>query len=1617
MVDRSESGFDPNTEPSASESENAETNSATEISVAQSTQLQTVASEQTLGTISATASVPAEMAVEQVNGYDASKVIAIYEATDGGAVELPDGAEIEAILVSGSDLIIRTANGDLIIIKDALLNMPSILVGNIEIPADSLIAALEAEGIVVPASGDEEGPPSSGNNFTVDNPILNIFDPTELLPPTAFDRAFPTVEEFNNQFNLLTPGPDIAPPEIIDFIPLPPPPGVPPTPPINPETPVVVTEPALAAGGSSENADGDPANNSDPNEEAGIGVVIEAGSGDVIDLEFGDDLSAITVSGVAPGVVVEWSKDPDGNLIGSFDGVPTLLLEIDLPSNIPAESVGQGVISVALLETIQNADGNDRILVENIPVEVFDTNSLFDTSETSLEVLDDVPTAIDDDEQTVEEGQTIDGNVILPSVADDPDGSGTDISGADGPATLTHVDLRDGNGFVEIESGTEVIAGVYEFVVSGIGVYQFSSDGSWSFQAEDDNVVGQNRSATFDYRITDTDNDISEATQPILIPESDQICWVISQADTTVAEGSAQEYAISFTTNDLSAGETVSVKLEFTRDETEAGDFDPALTTLQGDFWDSVEDDIGTSGTTADGNGTYTFDATTGVLTVTAVNDIAADATLVTFDLTATDDSIAESDEDYQVSLVDNDSTATDTVPDKIETGTVSTTITDNDQICWVISQADTTVAEGSAQEYEISFTTNDLSAGETVSVKLEFTRDETEAGDFDPALTTLQEDFWDSVEDDIGTSGTTADGNGTYTFDATTGVLTVTAVNDIAADATLVTFDLTATDDSIAESDEDYQISLIDSDTATDTVPDKIETGTVSTTILNIDPLCWKLTAANSGSLDRNTVVEGDPASYTLELAGGVLAPGATATVQMTLNFIYVDPNPILNFDDADPEDVGTGGTNIDDALAATAAAINSAAGSVIAVVDTTNDVINITYDENTPTTITFDLPTYDDSLIENAEDFAVNISNPSSNSKIEPGFDEVVTTIIDNDTLLGVIVINEVGLNTSRLEGDPGDGNLFDSNTLDVPAGLSYIEIRNIEDNANNTTGSRLENVRLEITDGDKIILIDLSTSNVATIAAKGFLVLYENGTWTVYDADGAQSNNKNGTYSMTVLNSDRTLYDGSPTDWSDVITSDYTTADPLGISMYEDQGLILGNTTIDGILANDVDESVLTLGSVIWNGVAGASTPASAQGLLGPLVDNTQYNGQMSNQLTIAAVLGVASLLPMRYTNGDIDDSNLIYSRSFSDEVTGKGSVPGDRDNNGLFVDIDTNREQDWTTNQTSTQGAINAVSDGITDPVDPPDEPNDQDADDEMDPDQGGKSTEIDNSGIDAQFAGQSVVDSDGNSTTNPGEIVGGDGQDFLYGTNGGDTIRGGNHNDLLFGDGGNDIMYGDSGADLIVDVDGNDTFYGGSGDDILISGAEIEVYDPDSNMYVTKALLPGDLVAGSEANPNAPNNGSYNDILLGEAGDDIIFAGLGDDFLDGGDGADFLSGGAGENYIYTGGTADEDIVHFSAESLDGNDTVPTANDDPADLIVDFGAEDYLDLSDLFEADPGDLGDYAYTTTTVGGDTSVWVDSDGAGLTSNPLQIATIQSYVSPVSIIYTDDLGNETTDMI
>lgn len=197
---------------------------------------------------------------------------------------------------------------------------------------------------------------------------------------------------------------------------------------------------------------------------------------------------------------------------------------------------------------------------------------------------------------------------------------------------------------------------------------------------------------------------------------------------------------------------------------------------------------------------------------------------------------------------------------------------------------------------------------------------------------------------------------------------------------------------------------------------------------------------------------------------------------------------------------------------------------------------------------------------------------------------------------------------------------------------------------------------------------------------------------------------------------------------------------------------------------------------------------------------------------------------------------------------------------------------------------------------------------------------------------------------------------------LIGGNGNDSLYGGVQNDSLSGNNGNDIIYGGDNFDNIHGGEGNDTIYGASND----GTAEIFVFPQDGVVgeYNSKGnYLYGDAgddiiwaggtgndyLDGGSGNDTLHASGTVSATLFGNTGDDSLLGADGNDIINGGEGNDYLDGGKGNDLLK--GSEGNDEIHggIGADTIYGNNTTITTGDGKNNLYGDAGS-DYLVASD-------------------------------------------------------------------
>ena len=178
-------------------------------------------------------------------------------------------------------------------------------------------------------------------------------------------------------------------------------------------------------------------------------------------------------------------------------------------------------------------------------------------------------------------------------------------------------------------------------------------------------------------------------------------------------------------------------------------------------------------------------------------------------------------------------------------------------------------------------------------------------------------------------------------------------------------------------------------------------------------------------------------------------------------------------------------------------------------------------------------------------------------------------------------------------------------------------------------------------------------------------------------------------------------------------------------------------------------------------------------------------------------------------------------------------------------------------------------------------------------------------------------------------------------DNLLGFNGGEhaVLGGTDQRDILIGGLGDDALWGDAGDDLLVGGAGVNTFRGGDGDDIIMDGDDVSfLHGEDGDDVISAGGGAAELIFGGRGDDailvgadDAKHTfaGMGNDFVLGGSGADIVDGGEGDDWIEGGDGFDFLVGDNNDDQggsrvighdVLIGGPNDNDLHGESGDDI-------------------------------------------------------------------------------------------------
>ncbi|WP_455919083.1 VCBS domain-containing protein [Ensifer canadensis] len=458
---------------------------------------------------------------------------ATVSADASNVVHLPAGASIEKIQVVGTDIVLEQPDGSTITIQNAALKVPTFVIGDAEIPRETLVAVLGENGINVAAGPDGTisvvSNQSSGGDLSDATGDIGQAGPViDLLAPTALE--FPALEATERLPFALDPNDD---------------PSITPDSKDNPGGIAVsdrqVDEAGLAVGS-----------------RAGDGSASVSGVFALTDPDGLDDIAGLTINGqtfAIGGLVGQTVVGQFGTL--TITGYNPLTGVAEYTYELTSAVTSSGVNPGANIE-------QDRDIFD---LTVTDHDGAGGSATLQIDIIDDVPVIgiTDPAAPSVVEGQTLAGSWTL-------------SAGADGVGT---VDVTVGNTTQTLTAGQSVAFALAE------GTLTVNADKTWSFAAASNlnNAGGVNVSFTLSAK--DADNDTTSDSQTITVtdgagPAVDPLAASASLAldDQNLADGSTPGADTSSGTIGFVAGSDAIATIVFGDTSTLTG----ALT------WDRVSD-------------------------------------------------------------------------------------------------------------------------------------------------------------------------------------------------------------------------------------------------------------------------------------------------------------------------------------------------------------------------------------------------------------------------------------------------------------------------------------------------------------------------------------------------------------------------------------------------------------------------------------------------------------------------------------------------------------------------------------------------------------------------------------------------------------------------------------------------------------------------------------------------------------------------------------------------------------------------------------------------------------------------------------------------------------------
>ncbi|SBV34979.1 protein of unknown function [uncultured Sphingopyxis sp.] len=524
---------------------------------------------------------------------------AILVPDASGRVVLPAGASIDDIGVSGADLIVTLPNGQVLIIPNGAVDIPSIVIEGDTVPASTVAQLLENLGELNPEAGTR----SSGGNFAdPEGPIQDAYAIGDLLPYT--ELAFPQPEDR----------------ELIPDLP-------------DDEPEVVIVTPDQPAGASAATASVDeaglPVREGEP-AGSDSGADSETTTGSIV-YDAADGLGAITINGTAITAVGQVVTTPLGQLTITSLTPGNVGYSYTLADNSDANSDPADIFTV----TVTDRDGDTA------------------TATLTIDVVDDVPTARADTDAVAASSFAPEAGNVLTGAGTTSGAAGADTPGAD-DAVLTGIRGADGEGGF---AAPGTVQGQYGVLTIGAdGSYSYARDPGtpggvddiFTYQITDGD--GDTSTATLTIRIADAPTVIT------FVPGEGDGGTIVYEADLPGRDGETPGSAFG---GGGGGGASTSGTITFTAVDGVGSVAIGGTVLTPGALPQTVSSDAtGTLVVTG-----YSFDPATGEGSVTYVytlidNTLDGEGTTVSFDLVITDADGDAASDTLDIEIVDDAPTA-----------------------------------------------------------------------------------------------------------------------------------------------------------------------------------------------------------------------------------------------------------------------------------------------------------------------------------------------------------------------------------------------------------------------------------------------------------------------------------------------------------------------------------------------------------------------------------------------------------------------------------------------------------------------------------------------------------------------------------------------------------------------------------------------------------------------------------------------------------------------------------------------------------------------------------------------------------------------------------------------